>query len=422
MLKHEHPHQKKPPPHFLIKNVICCLSLLLFLALPVQSQTPVPTVPPRLTNPTVMAPCGLPASQAEFTSASTITRFNMTADCIFNSWSVTATGNFLVFSSGTFTIDGNGYSIIGPSNATAINIGGSSTVLNLNNIVIRQAGGQSSEAIVVANGARLNGRNIVFRDNTGEHILRVRDGSQAQLENMWFVNNHNTANHVNNGSALTLTGGFVGSPTVNITNAIFQGNTGAPNAAASNGGNALEFNGCLTFSGNLQADGVTAATNHAGTNITDSNTGACPAAGFSYWLALTPAPTTESQNRAKKKAEKFPTATATPRPAAVTCPTLSQFGIAVHATYGLTSGVQCQRLGGGGIGIQSIVEAGFIEAVDIWGYVEQGVEVCFPQIGRVIFLDASAMPRAIVPLEATVRNGTTCASINSPGSLVLLPN
>ena len=412
-----------PPPHLLIKNVLCCL--FLFLALPAQSQTPVPTAPPRLTNPTVMAPCGLPASHAEFTSASTVTRFNMTADCVFNSWSVTATGNFLVFSSGTFTIDGNGYSIIGPSNATAINIGGSSAVLNLNNIVIRQAGGQSSEAIVVTNGARLNGRNIVFRDNTGEHILRVRDGSQAQLENMWFVNNHNTANHVNNGSALTLTGGFVGSPTVNITNAIFQGNTGAPNVAASNGGTALEFNGCLTFSGNLQADGVTAATNYAGTNITDSNTGACPEAGFSYWLALTPAPTTESQKR-PKKAEKIPTAapTATPRPqiAATHVALQAATGATFRAAFGLDSGVHFRQLDGAGIGVQSIIDAGYLAAFDVYGYVEQGVEVCFPQIGRVIFLDANTIPRAITALESTVVNGQTCVSINSPGSLVLMPS
>ena len=107
----------------------------------------------------------------------------------------------------------------------------------------------------------------------------------------------------------------------------------------------------------------------------------------------------------------------------MTCPTFSQAtGIAVHATYGLDSGIQCQRLDGGGIGIQSIIDAGFIDAVDIWGYVVQGVEVCFPQAGRLLFLDASLMPRVAAPLESTVVNGMTCASISSPGSLVLMPN
>ena len=371
-----------------------------------------------------MAPCGLPAFRAEFTSASTVTRFSMTADCILNSWSVPANQTWLIFSSGTFTIDGNGYSIIGQSNVLAIAINDSSATLNLNNVVIRQFGGQDS-AVIQMTGGRLNGRNIVFSGNTGEHILYVRDGSQAQLENMWFLNNHNTDNHISRGSALTLTGGFISSPTVTITNAIFQGNTGAPNVAVNSGGTLLEFNGCLTFSGNLQADGVTAATNYTGASTTDSNTGACPAEGFSYWLALTPAPTTASQKR-PKKAEKIPTAapTSTPRPqiAATHVALQAATGATFRTAFGLDSGVHFRQLDGAGIGIQSIIDAGFLEAFDVYGYVEQGVEVCFPQIGRVLFLDARTMPRAITPLESTVVNGQTCVSIHSPGSLVLMPN
>ena len=370
-----------------------------------------------------MASCGLPASWTEFTSAATVTTFNMTADCMLDSQSIQTGWAFLHFSSGTFTINGNGYSIIGPSNRTAMYLGGSTVVLNLNNVVIRQFGVTNGAPVAVRSGSRLDGRNIVFRDNVSERILHVADTSQVALENVWFLNNRSTANNERRGSGLSVEGGFFGSPTVRITNAIFQGNTGSPNVVVKNTASGiLEFNGCLTFSGNLQADGVMAANNYnSGANITDSNTGACPAEGFSYWLALTPAPTAESQKRAKKE-EKLPTATATPRPLAVTCPALSQFGIAVHATYGLASGVQCQRLGGGGIGIQSIIDAGFIDAVDIWGYVEQGVEVCFPQAGRLLFLDARTMPRAITPLESTVVNGMTCASITTPGSIVLTPN
>ena len=135
-------------------------------------------------------------------------------------------------------------------------------------------------------------------------------------------------------------GGFTGSPTVRLTNAIFQGNSGANGVVVKSLNSALEFNGCLTFS----------------------------------------------------------------------------------TTFGLDSGVHFRQLDGAGIGVQAIIDAGFLEAFDVWGYVEQGVEVCFPQIGRVIFLDARASPRAIVPLESTVTNGQTCVSMNSPGSLVLLPN
>ena len=93
-----------------------------------------------------------------------------------------------------------------------------------------------------------------------------------------------------------------------------------------------------------------------------------------------------------------------------------------EAAYGLDSGVHFRQLDGAGIGIQSIIDAGPLAALDVYGYVEQGVEVCFPQIGRVVFLDARTMPRAIIALEATVRNGMTCVHLNSPGSLVLLPN
>ena len=119
---------------------------------------------------------------------------------------------------------------------------------------------------------------------------------------------------------------------------------------------------------------------------------------------------------------KIPTATATLRPLATTCIDLNQAtGIAVRATYGLASGVQCQRLDGGGIGVQAIVDGGFIDAVDVWGYVEQGVEVCFPQAGNLLFLDARTMPRAIAPLAATVVNGMTCGAVETPGSIVLMP-
>ena len=384
-----------PPPHFLIKNVLFgCLFLLAFLAVPVQSQsTPVPTAPPRLTNPTVMAPCGLPASYAEFNSSSTITTFNMTADCVFNSWAVQIGSAFLQFSSGIFTINGNGHSIIGPAGTGyTLYVDGANTVLNLNDVTIREGGGTNLAVILVSAG-RLNARNVIFRDNDVTSLLFLSADGQAYLENVQFLNNRGI------GFLPTLIYPSTSGDLVSITNSIFQDNADFDYLIDFAG--AVQLQGCIT-----RADGL-GNNQQAGGALTDSTTGECPP-GLRF--------------PKKKKKEKVPTATPTPRLLAVTCPALSQFGIAVHATYGLASGVQCQRLDGGGIGIQSIVEAGFIDAVDIWGYVEQGVEVCFPQIGRVVFLDARTMPRAIVPLESTVVNGQTCVSINSPGSLVLLPN
>ena len=63
----------------------------------------------------------------------------------------------------------------------------------------------------------------------------------------------------------------------------------------------------------------------------------------------------------------------------MTCASLSSLdnGIEISATHGLDSGVQCQLIGARGIGIKSVIDAGYFKGVDIWGFVEQGVQVCF---------------------------------------------
>ena len=138
---------------------------------------------------------------------------------------------------------------------------------------------------------------------------------------------------------------------------------------------------------------------------------------LSFSLHPNPRPPVQSQTTATPT----PTFTASPQP--MTCIGLSaNTGIVIYATYGLGSGVQCQRLDGGGIGVPAIVNAGFIDAVDIWGYVEQGVEVCFPQSGKLLFLDARTMPRTAAPLASYIVNGMACGWIDSPGSIVLMPH
>ena len=114
--------------------------------------------------------------------------------------------------------------------------------------------------------------------------------------------------------------------------------------------------------------------------------------------------------------------TPTPEPShPVTCDSFADGGPMISATYGLGSGVQCQRLDAAGIGNQSIIDAGYIDAVDVWGYVEQGVEICFPQLGSVIFLDAATAPRSQAPVEYYARDGGTCAALDRPGTVVLVP-
>ena len=317
----------------------------------------------------------------------------MTADCVINSWDVQAGSAFLQFSSGEFTINGNGHSIIGPTNGYAITVSNAGTVLNLNDVTIRQAGAVNDSVILVSAG-RLNGRNVIFRDNNVLLVLYLSADGQAYFENVQFLNNRGVSN-----SKVILLSTI--DALLSITNGIFQGNTGFEYLIDATG--AVQLRGCITRADGLgddQSDGT----------ITDTSAGECPP-GFRV---------------PKKKKKEVPTAapTSTPRPqiAATHVALQAATGATFRTAFGLDSGVHFRQLDGAGIGIQSIIDAGYLEAFDVYGYVEQGVEVCFPQIGRVIFLDARTMPRAIVPLESTVVNGQTCVSINSPGSLVLMPN
>ncbi len=394
--------------------LLCLLFLFCIIAIPVQSQaTPVPTLPPRAINPTTLADCGLPATYAGFNSASNITTFNLTADCYFHNWTVQSGWPFLRFESGEFTINGNGHSIIGSNNHYAIIVGlptsNTNTVLHLNDITIRNAGieNQPQQAVIVQRGARLNGRNIIFRNNVGAGgALHAALGGKAYLENAQFLNNRKTHGLVGYGTAASLVGTGPAADTVmSINGGIFEGNTTvlATDRVISVSGSTLQLSGCVIFRNNVGVHWVTLLGGIVSDNsINQDDRTRCP--------------------KPKRKQEKIPTATATLRPLATTCIDLNQAtGIAVRATYGLASGVQCQRLDGGGIGVQAIVDGGFIDAVDVWGYVEQGVEVCFPQAGELLFLDARTMPRAIAPLASTVVDGMTCGAVETPGSIVLMP-
>ena len=93
----------------------------------------------------------------------------------------------------------------------------------------------------------------------------------------------------------------------------------------------------------------------------------------------------------------------------------------VTAEQGLESGVQCRDVNAAGVGNQTVYDAGFIAAVDIWGDLGPGVEICFPQIGALMFLDAAEAPRVARSLASSGVNGMTCASVNRAGMVVLVP-
>ena len=114
----------------------------------------------------------------------------------------------------------------------------------------------------------------------------------------------------------------------------------------------------------------------------------------------------------------MPSATPTQGPS--TGELLVSEGYQLSATYGLDSGAQFQRVGADGIGNQSVLDMGFLDAIDVWGYVSQGVEVCFPQHGNIVFLDAATSPRTVTAIPFWHENGFTCANLTSAGTVVLV--
>ena len=155
---------------------------------------------------------------------------------------------------------------------------------------------------------------------------------------------------------------------------------------------------------------------------------ACDIGAFEY---IRPVVAAAQQLLAESTEELFkpteePTATPTPTPTPTTqpstCRSMPDSGIVISGFHNST---QCQRLDGGGIGIPSIIDAGFIDAVDVWGYVLPGTQVCFRQSGgSFIFLDAGTSPRTIIELSLSYRiedsvSEMICTQIDRPGSVIL---
>ncbi len=82
---------------------------------------------------------------------------------------------------------------------------------------------------------------------------------------------------------------------------------------------------------------------------------------------------------------------------------LSLDGLKLRATDGLGSGIQFRRLNACGIGIQSVIDMGLLDAVDVWANVGSGYQVCFPGRGRILLLDAATAPRSVVHVDYQLR-------------------
>lgn len=104
------------------------------------------------------------------------------------------------------------------------------------------------------------------------------------------------------------------------------------------------------------------------------------------------------------------------RPRIMTCPNLPPR----VAVFGYVDGTHCQMVGAAGIGRMDLIKRGFIDAVDVWSYVNGGLEVCFRRAGTLVFLDATYLQRMLVDLQSFTRNGMTCGAIDRIGTVVLL--
>ena len=87
-----------------------------------------------------------------------------------------------------------------------------------------------------------------------------------------------------------------------------------------------------------------------------------------------------------------------------------------------SSTTQCKEVGEAGVGNSTLINGGFIYAVDIFGYVSPPVNACFAHdSGSIVLLDAAFSPRAIVPLPTWTDGKMRCATVDRPGTAVLMP-
>lgn len=95
-------------------------------------------------------------------------------------------------------------------------------------------------------------------------------------------------------------------------------------------------------------------------------------------------------------------------------------GLRLHAFDGMNSGIQFRRIDNCGVGDQTVIDMGFLDAVDVWSNVGSGFSVCFPQPGHIVFLDAATSPRALTEVENVIDDGYACAAMDRAGAMVLV--
>jgi len=83
----------------------------------------------------------------------------------------------------------------------------------------------------------------------------------------------------------------------------------------------------------------------------------------------------------------------------------------------------CREVDAGGVGNKTLLDYGFIYAVDIFVFGDMTpVDACFVHdSGTVVLLDAAFSPRTIVTMRTWTSGDMKCANIDRPGTAVLMP-
>ena len=107
-----------------------------------------------------------------------------------------------------------------------------------------------------------------------------------------------------------------------------------------------------------------------------------------------------------------------PTPASSNCSDLP--GHIIVTDY--TPSLNCKMLDWAGVGNQLLVNGGALYAVDLFGWLETPLTVCFlHDSGTIVFLDAANSPRNIVALRTWTDGDKQCASVDREGSAVYMP-
>ena len=161
------------------------------------------------------------------------------------------------------------------------------------------------------------------------------------------------------------------------------------------------------------------ATNADGSSNWSAPAVAMPDASLPRIATAVPPDPDDERSSSSRSDEASPSPTVDLRPPSGE--TLNQAGYSVDAAHGLASGAEFRQVGAAGVGNQSVLDRGVLDAVDVYGWVDQGVTVCFPQVGALIFLDAENAPRVPSDYPSYANeNGMTCADLNRAGTLALV--